>query len=140
MDPGASSPYKFLYPYEYRDEKLFFGRDEEIKLLVADIVVSRLVVLFAPTGTGKTSLINAGVRPVLERRGYATFYVRVSKDPVRSAREILTAQAGRPLRPKVSFDRQLVGLAHDLGTEERPQAGRRLLRPVRGVLPLRRER
>lgn len=119
MATEASSPYKFLYPYEYGDEELFFGRDEEIKLLVADIVVSRLVVLFAPTGTGKTSLINAGVRPVLERRGYATFYVRVSKDPVRSAREILTAEAGRPLRPKVSFDRQLVGLAHDLGTAER---------------------
>ena len=114
------SPYKFLDPYEFDDEKLFFGRDEEIKVLVADVVVSRLVVLFAPTGTGKTSLINAGVRPVLERRGYTTFYVRVSKDPVRSARAILGAQAERPLRPKLSFDRQLVGLAHDLGTEERP--------------------
>lgn len=108
----AESPYKFLDPDEYGDEKLFFGRDEEIKLLVADVVVNRLVVLFAPTGTGKTSRINAGVRPILERRGYATFYVRVSRDPVRSARAILAEQAGRPLRPKVSFDRQLVGLAH----------------------------
>jgi conflict system STAND superfamily ATPase/SIR2-like protein len=114
------SPYKFLHPYEFDDEQLFFGRDEEIKVLVADVVVSRLVVLFAPTGTGKTSLINAGVRPVLERRGYATFYVRVSRDPVRSARAILAAEADCPIRPKLSFDRQLVGLAHDLGTEERP--------------------
>ena len=57
MTPAdPDSPYKFLDPYGFDDEDLFFGRDEEIKVLVADVVVSRLVVLFAPTGTGKTSL------------------------------------------------------------------------------------
>lgn len=83
----ADSPYKFLDPYDYnkRDSEYFFGRERETQILLSDIVTSRLVVLFAKTGTGKTSLINAGVRPVLEDREYATFLIRVRRDPVDSA-------------------------------------------------------
>lgn len=90
MRPG--SPYKFLDHFEPGDQALFFGREPEIRILQADIVVSRLVVLFARTGTGKTSLINAGVRPRLEERGYATFFIRVRQDPERSAREEIERQ------------------------------------------------
>jgi MoxR-like ATPase len=67
------SPYKYLDSYEIHDEPLFFGRDEETEILLADVVVGRLVLLSAKTGIGKTSLINAGVRPALHRRGYSTF-------------------------------------------------------------------
>jgi hypothetical protein len=80
------SPYKFLDYYGLEDAGIFFGREREIQVLWSDVVVNRLVVLFAPTGTGKTSLINAGVRPRLADQGYATFLVRVNKDPVESAR------------------------------------------------------
>ncbi|HEY6232924.1 MAG TPA: SIR2 family protein [Pyrinomonadaceae bacterium] len=84
------SPYRFLDYYRLEDRDIFFGRESEKRILLADVIVARLVVLFAQTGTGKTSLINAGVRPLLEEQGYATFFVRVKKDPVESARrEIL---------------------------------------------------
>lgn len=84
------SPYRFLDYYRLEDRDIFFGRESEKRILLADVIVARLVVLFAKTGTGKTSLINAGVRPLLEDQGYATFFVRVKKDPVESAqREIL---------------------------------------------------
>jgi hypothetical protein len=87
----SDSPYKFLNYYEYDppdkdDQCLFFGRERETRILLADVLVSRLVVLFAKTGTGKTSLINAGVRPQLEKQQYATFFIRVREDPVESAR------------------------------------------------------
>jgi len=85
------SPYKFLDYYEYDppakdDRKIFFGRERETRILLADVLVGRIVVVFARTGTGKTSLINAGVRPRLEDRDYSTFYIRVREDPVASAR------------------------------------------------------
>ncbi|HKH47348.1 MAG TPA: SIR2 family protein [Thermoanaerobaculia bacterium] len=86
------SPYKFLDHYEYEDRPIFFGRERETRILLADVLVSRLVVLFARTGTGKTSLINAGVRPRLEERGYRTFYIRVREDPVASARSEIEKQ------------------------------------------------
>ena len=91
----ADSPYKFLEYYDYTtgDRDLFFGREREKQILLSDIIVRRLVVLFAKTGTGKTSLINAGVRPLLEKRGYATYFVRVFEDPIASAREVLGSDA-----------------------------------------------
>jgi hypothetical protein len=88
-----ASPYKFLDSYGLRDRRRFFGRELETDLLLADVVVSRLVVLFAKTGTGKTSLINAGVRPRLHERGYKTFFIRVREDPFASARAALREQA-----------------------------------------------
>lgn len=86
---GVESPYKFLDYYELKDQPLFFGRRRESNILVADVVVNRLVVLFARTGTGKTSLINAGVRPLLEARDYRTFYIRVEQNPTEAARDEL---------------------------------------------------
>ncbi len=85
----SASPYKFLNAYEAADEQRFFGRDLETDILVADVVVSRLVVLFAKTGTGKTSLIDAGVRPRLAERGYETYLIRTREDPRASARAAL---------------------------------------------------
>jgi hypothetical protein len=84
--PGSGKPFRFLDYYNIDDADLFFGREKETRILIADVLVNRLVVLFAPTGTGKTSLIHAGVRPQLEKQGYTTFFVRVHEDPVESAR------------------------------------------------------
>ena len=86
---GIESPYKFLDFYDIKDQPLFFGRSRESNILVADVVVNRLVVLFARTGTGKTSLINAGVRPLLEARDFRTFYIRVEQNPTEAARDVL---------------------------------------------------
>jgi hypothetical protein len=88
----VAEPYKFLSHYEFEDAEIFFGRDLEIELLLSDVISTRLVLLFAKTGSGKTSLINAGVRPRLEKLDYQTFFIRVEKDPTQSAREILSNQ------------------------------------------------
>lgn len=85
----GDSPYKFLDYYDIDDQDIFFGRERETRILVADVLVNRLVVLFARTGTGKTSLINAGVRPQLEARDFATFWIRVERDPTEAARDDL---------------------------------------------------
>ena len=91
------SPYKFLDSYGPDDRDIFFGREREIRILLSDIVVTRLVVLFAKTGTGKTSLVNAGVRPLLEERGYRTFLIRVAENPIASARSALVRRDLGPL-------------------------------------------
>ena len=97
MPVKPDKPYKYLDHYELGDHAIFRGREREIRSLVTDVSVSRLVVLFAETGTGKTSLINAGVRPRLENwrgeerpplkaRQYATYFIRVGEDPAQSIR------------------------------------------------------
>jgi hypothetical protein len=88
----SGSPYKFLDSYGLDDRDIFFGRERETEVLLSDVINTRLVVLFAPTGSGKTSLINAGVRPRLEELDYATFPIRVEKDPSESVTRVLAAQ------------------------------------------------
>ena len=56
-------PYKGLVPFEDAelDALLFFGRERESEIIVANLLASRLTVLYGPSGVGKTSLLRAGV-------------------------------------------------------------------------------
>ena len=47
------------------DALFFFGREREREIIVANLLASRLTVLYGPTGVGKTSLLQAGVVPQL---------------------------------------------------------------------------
>jgi len=78
------APYKYFDYYTSADADLFFGREKETQMMVGEILSSRLLVLFARSGSGKTSLINAGVVPELKRCGYETLYVRFESDPLTS--------------------------------------------------------
>jgi hypothetical protein len=90
----STSPYKLFDYYTYEDRHLFFGREEEPLRMVGEILSSRLLVLFAPSGSGKSSLINAGVRPRLEDRGFRTIYVRMETDPATAIRQSLGGENG----------------------------------------------
>jgi hypothetical protein len=114
----SRGPFRYLDSYDQADGAVYFGREREIRILCADIVVNRLVVLFAKTGTGKTSLINAGVRPRLDA-DYGTFTVRVERDPIEAATAVLRA-AGLLLAGEVG-----AGLSEQLRC-----ATHRLKRPV----------
>jgi Novel STAND NTPase 1 len=66
-DPNAGDgPYVGPRPFEAEERERFFGRDEEARAVASLIVAHRVVVLYAASGAGKTSLLNAGVIPLLE--------------------------------------------------------------------------
>jgi WD40 repeat protein len=56
-------PYKGLAAFDATDidALLFFGRERETEIVVANALASRLTVLYGPTGVGKSSLLRAGV-------------------------------------------------------------------------------
>ena len=66
---AAQSPYKGLARYEEVDAPYFFGRDAEAELVVANVLASRLTLLFGDSGVGKSSLLHAGVAPRLRAIG-----------------------------------------------------------------------
>jgi tetratricopeptide (TPR) repeat protein len=69
------------------DRRLFFGRDTEKEALLHKILADNLVVLYASSGLGKTSLLNAGLSQALRDRGYIPFMVRFNDsklDPVQA--------------------------------------------------------
>ena len=89
-----ASPYKFLDYYNPEDQDLFFGRDQEIRSLRQKFYQSRLLVLHGESGTGKTSLIRAGLMPQLDPESYMPVYVRVLKEPLQEIKRELIRQLG----------------------------------------------
>ena len=71
------SPWKGLNYYSEEDQDLFFGRDREIKEFVKFIDRDVLSILFATSGIGKTSLLRAGVLPLLRSSGKFPVVVRL---------------------------------------------------------------
>jgi hypothetical protein len=70
---GQRSPFPGLEPFEEKDAAVFLGRENEIQSLIAELGSSlhlpdpRLFVVRGASGSGKSSLIRAGVLPRLRR-------------------------------------------------------------------------
>jgi len=56
----------------------FFGRQLEIDLLKAQVISNRLTVVYARSGIGKTSLLNAGLHQALRDEGFLPLMVRIN--------------------------------------------------------------
>ena len=61
----AVCPYKGLAAYEATDADYFFGREQLLGELVARVVGSSFVGLFGASGSGKSSVLTAGLLPAL---------------------------------------------------------------------------
>ncbi len=59
-------PYKGLDVFEEEDAGLFFGREELVDDLVGRVKASRTVFITGPSGSGKSSLVRAGLIPALK--------------------------------------------------------------------------
>jgi hypothetical protein len=69
--------YPGVKPFSSDERNLFFGREEDSEKLCKLINVEQLVVLYAKSGLGKSSLLHAGVMPKLQQQaGVRTFYLR----------------------------------------------------------------
>ena len=69
-----AAPYRGLAPFgdTELDALFFFGRERETEIAVANLLASRLTMLYGPSGVGKSSLLRAGVaRRVRELGGTA---------------------------------------------------------------------
>jgi WD40 repeat protein len=64
------SPYVGPRPFEREHAKLFFGRNREANELVSLIISHTEVLLYAQSGAGKSSLVNARLIPLLEAEDF----------------------------------------------------------------------
>jgi DNA-binding SARP family transcriptional activator/ABC-type glycerol-3-phosphate transport system substrate-binding protein len=66
---GLVNPYKGLRPFEESDAADFFGRERVVERLIARLGASgtggRFVALVGPSGSGKSSVVKAGLLPAL---------------------------------------------------------------------------
>jgi formylglycine-generating enzyme required for sulfatase activity len=73
LAPQAHNPFRGLQPYTEEDTATFYGRADEINQLAAKfadlICTSRLLVVVGASGSGKSSLVRAGLIPRLSLDG-----------------------------------------------------------------------
>ena len=106
VSPAESNPYPGPRPFT-RNDKLY-GRSREAHDLRCLLVAERIVLLYSPSGAGKTSLVQAALIPSLESDGFRVLGpVRVSLEPSAERAAIgapnryilstlLSLEAGRP--------------------------------------------
>jgi|GEM_PF-607862 len=68
LTPEAN-PYRGLESYDAKHKQFFFGREDEIKELLAKVETKPFVAVVGASGTGKSSLVKAGVVPRLQTIG-----------------------------------------------------------------------
>src|SRR5574341_187527 len=79
MNSTIENPYVGPRTCEFKDKELFFGRDREARDLSALVASDKLVLFYAQSGAGKSSLINTRLIPGLEDKDYQVLRVaRVS--------------------------------------------------------------
>ena len=79
-------------------QKLFFGRDQECQELFHLIRSNRLTVLYGKSGLGKTSLLQAGVFPLLRNIHLLPLRVRLNDpnlDPIVTLKNGIQSEVGR---------------------------------------------
>ncbi len=106
--PIPREPYKYLNSFEENDRFIFFGRDKEKMQVLRKIASSRMVLLYGKSGSGKTSLIQAGLVPELREGGYTAVYSRVLTQPIQTVESCINRVLGTSCPPGPSLHAFLV--------------------------------
>ena len=80
----SSAPFVRPIPFSSEHADIFFGREACLARRFDRLVNahSPLLVINGLSGAGKTSLLRAGLIPLLEKRGYSVAYTRILSNPV----------------------------------------------------------
>lgn len=99
--------YRYPGAQPFRDDELarqtFFGRDSAAVALTDQILANRLVVVYAKSGVGKTSLLNAGVASRLREAGTIPLFVRVNDVERNLLASLLDGIRAEAVRQKVEY-------------------------------------
>ena len=104
---GDDAPFAGLAAFQESDADRFFGRESEIAAIVTRFSSQPLVTLVGPSGSGKSSLVRAGVIPTLKRsgEGWHSLIIRPGRNPLEALTSLLepsclptsgTEQLGEP--------------------------------------------
>ncbi|RNC67546.1 MAG: hypothetical protein ED859_14220 [Desulfuromonadales bacterium] len=71
MTPRNSRPNPYVGPRSFNYGEKIFGREREERELLELLIAERIVLMYSPSGAGKTSLIQAALIPLLENKRFS---------------------------------------------------------------------
>jgi len=130
------APYRGLRVFGEEDAPFFFGRDGEIQRLLEKLKRSRFIAVLGPSGSGKSSLVQAGLVP--ELRAGAQFghedelshvlVLRPGAAPLTAlAAQLATLLPGQAMQPTLdalAWDARTLHLSVELALAYRPAGAR----------------
>ena len=81
-EPSAVCPYLGLVPYDIDDTDGFFGRDAEVDAGLSRLATVGVLAVVGPSGSGKSSLVRAGVAAALRRDGHRVVVITPGARPM----------------------------------------------------------
>src|SRR5713101_1754531 len=93
-----TNPFPGLRPFREDEEYLFFGRESQVDAMVNILAATRFLAVVGTSGSGKSSLVNCGLRPALHRglmakagTSWRMAQFRPGSDPLRSLARALAS-------------------------------------------------
>lgn len=127
------NPYPGLSAFTERQADAFFGRDEDIRRVADRLIERRYVCVVGRSGTGKSSLVAAGVLPALRKALPGLSYLRFTPQNDSFAR---LADALDRLMPEERLRGREAPRAERLADELRSDPGKALGRHLPALAPL----
>jgi hypothetical protein len=78
------NPFPGLRPFATEEAHVFFGREKEVTELLRRLDNHRVVLFVGQSGSGRASLVRAGVVPALRSLDWQVIYLRPGIDPVQN--------------------------------------------------------
>jgi len=76
----ATHPNPYIGPRAFRTGETLYGRDREVDELLDLLIAERIVLLYSPSGAGKTSLVQAALILWLRERCTSSKWNRISNE------------------------------------------------------------
>ncbi|PWI13857.1 hypothetical protein DI272_06630 [Streptomyces sp. Act143] len=96
MQPGLRRcPYRGLEPFREEDAEFFYGREVDVRRVTDAVLRHPVVTVVGASGSGKSSLVRAGVLPELRARGHSVTVFR----PIRGARPVRALAKALEIEP-----------------------------------------
>ena len=103
------NPYPGLRPFRSEEKHLFFGRERQVDRMVEKLAAHHFLAVVGGSGSGKSSLVNCGLRPALHRGNMACAGTAWRMAQMRPGSDPIGALARALAAPGVLFNKPMTG-------------------------------
>ncbi len=103
-----ANPFPGLRPFYESEQHLFFGRESQIDTMIDKLAANRFLAVVGTSGSGKSSLVNCGLKPALRRglmssagTSWRMAHFRPGSDPIKAMAQSLVQPDGLFRTPQV---------------------------------------
>ena len=98
---AVANPFPGLRPFYESEQHLFFGRENQIDAMIDKLSATRFLAVVGSSGSGKSSLVNCGLKPALRRglmssagTSWRMAHFRPGSDPIKAMAQSLVQPDG----------------------------------------------